>query len=84
MTVTNVSTTCAVVTFRVKVSCIASVDSLGPGSALRQKGEYGEWKGWRPFPLPQTTVGIASLADTFLIFVFAFFPTAEPGPRLVG
>ena len=63
------------------MSCIASVDSLGPGSALRQKGEYGEWKGWRPFPLPQTTVGIASLADTFLIFVFAFFPHCGAWPQ---
>ena len=28
MTVTNVSTTCAVVIFRVKVSCITSVDGM--------------------------------------------------------
>ena len=44
----------------------------------------GSGKGGALFPSPQTTVGIASLADTFLIFVFAFFPTGEPGLRLLS
>ena len=41
---------------------------------------YGEGKGWRPpFPPPQSTTRLASLAD----FFWPFFLTAEPGPRLL-
>ena len=41
---------------------------------------YGEGKGWRPpFPPPQSTARLASLAD----FFWPFFLTAEPGPRLL-
>ena len=42
---------------------------------------YGEGKGWwPPFPPPQSTVRLASHAD----FFWPFFPTAEPGLRLLG
>ena len=46
--------------------------------------ESGEGKGW-PFPLPNCTAGLASLADIFPVwprFLPFFPPTADPGPRL--
>ena len=81
---------------------ITNNPSLGPGSALGEKGEKigvaketisdrseperesGEGKGW-PFPLPNCTAGLASLADIFPVwprFLPFFPPTADPGPRL--
>ena len=40
MTVTNVSTTCAVVIFRVKVSCITSVDGMKLVDLIGQLSHY--------------------------------------------
>ena len=45
MTVTDVSTTCAVVIFRVKVSCITSVDSLYANVANSSTFESSAWFG---------------------------------------
>ena len=72
---------------------ISNNPSLGPGSALGEKGEKigvakeiiserseperesGEGKGW-PFPLPNCTAGLASLADIFPVWprFLPFFP----------
>ena len=72
---------------------ITNNPSLGPGSALGEKGEKisvaketiserseperesGEGKGW-PFPLPNCTAGLASLADIFPVWprFLPFFP----------
>ena len=51
---------------------------------LRIGEKKGENRRAKPFPPPQTTAGLAWLADIFsyLTLFFAFSPTAEPGPRL--
>ena len=50
----------------------------------KKKKNIVAWDQAPPFPYPQATAGLASLADIFLIWprFLPFPPTVEPGPRL--